>query len=64
MTSNNSSEAQDLQAQPRATPDSSKPTAVEPYSIFDRRQKGLVVAIASIAATCEFTSPTTSPTKD
>ena len=28
----------------------------EPYSIFDSRQKGLIVAIASIAATCKFLS--------
>lgn len=25
----------------------------EPYSIFDRRQKGLIVLIVSTAATCE-----------
>lgn len=28
----------------------------EPYSIFDKRQKSLIILIVSTAATCEFTS--------
>ena len=29
---------------------------VEPYSIFDKRQKAFIVAIVSTAATCEYYS--------
>lgn len=31
--------------------------AEQPYSIFDKRQKALVVVIISIAATCEWETP-------
>ena len=53
MTSNQSPEAQEQHTDPKVAHDPSKPTAAEPYSIFDKRQKALIVAIASIAATCE-----------
>ena len=49
--------------QPRATPFNDTPTtappphqqvpAEQPYSIFDKRQKALIVFIVSVAATCE-----------
>jgi hypothetical protein len=34
--------------------ETTKVNTSEPYSIFDKRQKALIVAIASIAATCEY----------
>jgi hypothetical protein len=27
---------------------------IEPYSIFDKRQRGLIVLLVSTAATCEY----------
>jgi hypothetical protein len=41
---------------PTATPPSSAATD-EPYSIFDKRQKGLIILIVSTAATCESANP-------
>lgn len=35
------------------TPPISSPAPKEPYSIFDKRQKALIVLIVSTAATCE-----------
>lgn len=32
------------------------PSSEEPYSIFDKRQKALIVLIVSTAATCESTT--------
>lgn len=34
------------------------PPAKEPYSVFDKRQRGLIVLIVSVAATCEYSYPT------
>ena len=31
-----------------------QPTSEEPYSIFDKRQKALIILIISTAATCEY----------
>lgn len=39
-----------------STPSASSPASEEPYSIFDKRQKALILFLVSTAATCEYTT--------
>jgi hypothetical protein len=48
------SPTQSLRPAPPALPTLTLPLEEEPYSIFDKRQKALIVVIVSTAATCKY----------